>query len=105
MKQMITSVLAAAILALGFSTMPASAAMLPASPAAQQATATNDGGMVHTVRRGRHFGFGGHHHRHRGFGFSYGYRPYHYYGGYCRPVRRCWWDRWGYRHCRWVRRC
>jgi len=24
---------------------------------------------------------------------------------YCRAWRRCWWDRYGYRHCRWWRRC
>jgi len=24
---------------------------------------------------------------------------------YCRAWRRCWIDRYGYRHCRWFRRC
>jgi hypothetical protein len=107
MKQMIMSVMAAAILALGAGSLPASAAMLPASPAGQLAIAAKDGGQTEMVR---HRWYGGRHRHHHGFGLYYGYRPYYnyrpyrYYGG-CEPVRRCWWDRYGDRRCRWVRRC
>ncbi len=105
MRQMIKSVLSAAVLALGFSTMPASAAMLPAKPIAEHvvpAETNTKPELVH--RRGGHrphiyFGY-----TPRYNGYGYGYRNYD--RPHCGWHRKCWRDGWGYRHCRWIRtRC
>ena len=81
MKQMIKSVMAAAILTCAVGALPAAAATLPASPAGQHAVQLKDGSMAETVHWRRH------HHRH-----------------HCYWVRKCHWTPWG-RKCRWVRRC
>jgi hypothetical protein len=94
--------------------LPANAAAAPASSAvmsaeqaaAPQATASEVTKIhAHGFRFGHwnnHFyGFGPYYHPYR----PYYYRPYNFYQPACGWRKRCWWDGWGRRHCRWVNTC
>lgn len=99
--------LAAAILTLGLGTglglSAAQAATATASPALHSAEAPAQSAVttVHDRRHGPRFQF----RYNYGYPRYYGYRPYYNFAPSCGWRKRCWYDNWGVRHCRWINTC
>lgn len=88
----------AGLFALGLGLTTAEAATAPASPAVQSVAVANSDGANLTQVGHRHFN------RYYQPGIRFHYRPYRYVPS-CGWRKRCWYDYWGVRQCRWINTC